>query len=246
MPPMMCLSCLCFGQVENATDPAVGGAATNAMSNEPQHAADDGSLARSTGGAAARGAMLIAAAVLIGVLLIVFALDDPATEVSAGDQIEQEDGGENAGDDSNSEEGDNSEDNTADPGEEETPPVDLIDPDPVTNDVRPPNEVNILVANGTGASGLAAGFSATLKAEGYTAGAANASTETVTDSVIYYKDGYAAEAQAVADLLSAVPSDGLLALAPAALPVAQDAIDDGRADQANVIVVIGTSGIPIG
>ena len=49
------------------------------------HAADDGSLARSTGGAAARGAMLIALALVIGLILMAFALDDPQTVVAGSD-----------------------------------------------------------------------------------------------------------------------------------------------------------------
>ncbi|MFT7476398.1 MAG: hypothetical protein ACI81L_003351, partial [Verrucomicrobiales bacterium] len=51
------------------------------MTNAGNHATDDGSLARSTGGAAARGAMLIALALVIGLVLMAFALDDPQTIV---------------------------------------------------------------------------------------------------------------------------------------------------------------------
>ena len=62
------------------------------MTGSRHHAADDGSLARSTGGAAARGAMLIALAVVIGLVLLAFVLDDPATVVTAPDGTEQEAG----------------------------------------------------------------------------------------------------------------------------------------------------------
>ena len=54
------------------------------MTTSGHHAAEDGSLARSTGGAAARGALLIALALAIGLLLVTFALDDPQTEIVAG------------------------------------------------------------------------------------------------------------------------------------------------------------------
>ena len=53
------------------------------MTGARSHAADDGSLARSTGGAAARGALLIALAVVIGLVLMAFALEDESTEVTS-------------------------------------------------------------------------------------------------------------------------------------------------------------------
>ena len=55
------------------------------MSSPGYHAAEEGTLARSTGGAAARGAMLIALALVIGLLLVMFALDDPQTQVVAAE-----------------------------------------------------------------------------------------------------------------------------------------------------------------
>ena len=49
-----------------------------------RHAADDSSFARSAGGAAGRGIVLVVIAVLVGIVLLRSGLDGPETEVQAG------------------------------------------------------------------------------------------------------------------------------------------------------------------
>ncbi len=222
------------------------------MTGSRHHAADDGSLARSTGGAAARGAMLIALAVVIGLVLLAFVLDDPATVVTAPDGTEQEAGA----DDSEAEAEDAGEGtvNVQEPEGTEGSEDAVIPEDDVTNiedevvpadpgDTRVPAEVNVLSANGTGGSGVAGAISDKVKARGYIGEASNA---TVTqDSVIYYREGYSADAIAIAGIVGATPE--IVLPAPADIPVAQNAIDDGRLAAAHVVVIIGNDGrIPVG
>lgn len=231
------------------------------MSNQGLHAADDGSLARSTGGAAARGAMLIALALIIGLLLMAFALDDPPTDLSsqAGTADVSTDAGDGADDDASAQEepavdvGEptGSDDAAAsdpaliedDPGDTETIPEDVVEP-PADGELHSPSEVNVLVANGTGGKGVAGAISDKLKAAAYIAAVSNAPS--TAEAVIYYRVGYDADARAVADVLSAppdiikpAPGDGTIAVAP-------EAVSDGRLSAANVVVIIGAdNNIPV-
>lgn len=216
------------------------------------HAAEDGSLARSTGGAAARGALLIALAIVIGLLLLTFALNDQETEVAStddteevdteGDGTETEEDGTEAGveavDPSTDEDGDG--DTETEAGTETDTEAESIPEEPIETGARPASEVNVLVANGVGTSGIAGAAADTLRADGYIGVAADApSTAT---SVIFYREGFDADARAVAtvlgstpDIIQPVPADG-------SVPINQNAIDDGRAAEANVVVIIGTDG----
>ena len=238
------------------------------MSNQGYHAADDGSLARSTGGAAARGAMLIALALIIGLLLMAFALDDPQTDLStaSGDTVEAaDDDGGNAGDAGDGDSSDAAAGDTA--SEDASAGVTAVEPDlteeattdtdvaeeettetipPVEGGVaRPPSEVLILVANGTGGAGVAGAVSDTLVARSYITSVSNAPS--TAEAVIYYRVGFAEDARAVADILGApvdivtqAPGDGTIA-------VSAEAAADGRLLDANIIVIVGNDGnIPTG
>lgn len=216
------------------------------MSSTGHHAADDGSLARSTGGAAARGAMLIALALVIGLVLMAFALDDQGSEITSGDSASADTTTDTSdtGDGTDADTGDG---NDTDPGTSDTA-VDVVDPGdtaapetipPVVegDGPRPPAEVNILVANGTGGRGIAGSLADKLIADGYIAKAANAPSTAA--GIIYYRQGYADDARAVAtilgappDILTQAPGDGTIAVAP-------EAVADGRLTDANVIVIVG-------
>lgn len=229
------------------------------MSNA-YHAADDGSLARSTGGAAARGAMLIAVALVIGLLLMAFALDDPATEVvaSSADTTQTDD----TVDDGTAEPDATTEtdptvadqetgveavdpDPTADEVPATIPPVDDVVVDPPAGTLLPSNEVNVLVANGTGGAGVAGGIADQLIADGYTAQVSNAPATAA--AVIFYRAGFDANALAIAEILGAAPDIVSLVPADGSISVSAEAINDGRLDQANIIVIAGTdNAIPVG
>lgn len=218
------------------------------MSGYGEHAADDGSLARSTGGAAARGAMLIALALVIGLVLMAFALDDPDTEIVAGesttDEVTTDTTADDASDDATTT--DTTADGDVDPTGTTTAPA-TIPPvtEPVGDGPRAPSEVNILVANGTGGRGIAGALADTLIADGYIANAANAPSTAA--GVIYYRQGYADDARAIAGILGAAPDILTPAPGDGTIAVAAEAISDGRLAQANVVVIVGAdNAVPSG
>ena len=214
------------------------------MTNAGNHAADDGSLARSTGGAAARGAMLIALALVIGLVLMAFALDDPQTVVSGTADSTDTDDGTDADDATDDGTGDDAPATDSTDGADTAttaPPAtigeDIIEEPVVVGEVHPPEEVIVLVANGTGEKGVAGAVSDKLKARGYIANAANAPS--TAEAVIYYRVGYDADARLVAehlgappDIIKPAPGDGTIAVAP-------EAITDGRLLEANVVAIVG-------
>lgn len=219
------------------------------MSSLGDHAADDGSLARSTGGAAARGALLIALALIIGLVLMAFALDDPATEVTSGSTDTSEDddasGDDDAADSSDDTAADDQTDGGLDADASDTTagdtvddaPVETIPEETVTGEPRDASEVNVLVANGTGGRGVAGAVADKLKTRGYIAEASNAPS--TANAIIYYRVGYADDARAVAEILGAPPDIIVPAPGDGTLAVAPEAIEDGRLSAANVVVIVG-------
>lgn len=204
------------------------------MTNTPHHAADDGALARSTGGAAARGALLIALAVIIGLVLLAFALDDSPARVATDESptsTQPEDDGD--GSTSDTTPGDDGVTDTS--STTSAAPATIPEADP--GEPRDPAEVNVLVANGTGGiQGVAGRVSDKLKARGYIAEASNAPA--TPNSVIYYREGYEDDARAVAEIVGTTPD--VIDAAPEAIAINADAIEDGRLDAANVVVIVGS------
>ena len=198
--------------------------------------------------------MLIALAVVIGLVLLAFVLDDPATVVTAPEGTEQEEGADTDGTDDAADAGDDNGEGSVDvvepDGTDGTDDTDAVidEPDQIpdevpTGDTRVPAEVNVLAANGTGGSGIAGAVSDQVKARGYIGEAANAPN--TQDSVIYYREGDSADAIEIAGIVGATPE--IVLPAPAEIAVAQNAIDDGRLAAANVIIIVGTDGrIPVG
>lgn len=224
------------------------------MTNNGEHAADDGSLARSTGGAAARGAMLIALALVIGLVLMAFALDDQGSEITSSDSTPSDNDSDIVAD------GD-ADDDATDSDETVTTDDDgaVVVTEPTTDttaapatippfepgEVRPPSEVNVLVANGTGGKGIAGSLADKLIADGYIAKAANAPSTAA--GVIYYRQGYADDARAVATILGAPPDILTPAPGDGTIAVAAEAVADGRLSDANVIVIVGAdNAVPSG
>lgn len=153
-----------------------------------EHAADDGSFGRSAGGAMARGIFLIVAAVLLGVVLL-NATDGPepfrTTSGTASDTTEPE----------------SDDDPSDEPADEPADTTD--DTEPVA--VRPPAEVTVLVANGSGVRGAAAGLADTIAAAGYVVAEPANAPAAVAASSVHYLPGYEREAQALASLLNPAP-----------------------------------------
>ena len=226
------------------------------------HAAEDGSLARSTGGAAARGAMLIALAIVIGLVLLTSALNDPDTEVASVDDDTEEvaedndgdadadadgaGGGEEAavaGESTDDDAGDGAGDDAEADSTEEDAEAEEIPEEPIegSGEARPPGEVNVIVANGVGTPGIAGATADVLVADGYIGVPADAINR--PDSLILYQPGFDADARAVAEILGATPDIIQPVAADGTIPLEQNAIEDGRAAAANVVVIIGGDGI---
>jgi len=178
------------------------------MTPPGRYASSDGSFARSTGNAAARGVVLIGIAVLIGIVLLAKGFDGassqaatpaastPTTAPAAADTTDPPDTATSS---------------TA-PGSDESPTT--APATPVA--VRPAGEVKVVVANGSGLAGAAGSAKDELTSAGYVAEAKNAVTVPTELSAIYYIDGFVEEAKQVAStlggtaaLLRAAPSDPL-------------------------------------
>ncbi len=104
----------------------------------------------------------------------------------------------------------------------ETPPTTAA---PVA---RPPAEVSVIVANGSGKTGAAGALKTTLQGQGYTT-VGTADGPPVTTTIVYYADGYQAEAKALATTIGTDPA--AVRVLPTEPPVAMEG--------ATVLVVLG-------
>lgn len=216
------------------------------MTSPGRYAASDGSFARSTGNAAARGGILIGIAVLIGLVLLWKGLD------GGDDPVAADDGAGDVSDDADATD-DQSDDAVADPTTDvSTDDVEDITSDgDITTDSTPttepavvdnPADVVVAVLNGTTTGGLAGDRSTALSALGYQVTApGNGANKPVADSGVYYTDGYADEAKVVAEALSG--SSLVLSAAPADPSTLADPGDADKVATANIIVVLGDDGV---
>ncbi len=164
------------------------------MTAPGRYAASDNSFTKSTATAAARGGILIAIAVVIGVLLLWqgFDGDDPVeTDDSdtSDDMVEEETTTTSRG-----------------AGGDDTPDTTVTTTTAAPVVVDPPNLVKVAVLNGRGETGLAGSRSDHLKTAGYVSIAANADTSDKEFSRVYFTPGYADEAELVAVALNGSPS----------------------------------------
>lgn len=169
-------------------------------------------FASSVAFSAARGAALIAIAVVIGVVLL--------QVVDTGNGGPVGDGGTKV----TGSKPDATTPTSAPPTSGSTTPAPAV---------RPPGEVQVLVLNGSGVAGAAGRLTTALKTDGYVTGAtplAPADTARRQGTVVYFRPGFDAEAGAVAAKVAAgTPTQ--------ALP---DPPPPGTVSQAEVIVVLGT------
>ena len=177
-----------------------------------RYAAPDGSFARSAGGAGARGLLLLAVALLIGVVLLnATDADPPGATVSA--QGDSDSGG-----------GDEADGDGGQPAAETTTTVAPT----TTLPARAPAEVKVIVANASEVKGAAAGGRTALLNAKYNVLAPANAPATPTSS-IYFVPGYDRDAAAVAAALQ-LPAN-LVKPMPAPAPF------DTKG--ANVAVVLG-------
>ena len=168
--------------------------------------------------AAARGAILVVVGLVVGAFILGQGLDDSTavvieTGTDSGDtsspaEEPAEESSTDAGDTSS---GDTSGEDTTDAGTGETDepgveltPEDSSDGTALTPTVRPPAEVKVLVANGSGVQGAAGRATESLLGQGYNA-LSPVNAESQSETRLYYAVGFEADAQAIAQLLSAPP-----------------------------------------
>ena len=101
---------------------------------------------------------------------------------------------------------------------------------------RPPNQVRVLVANGSGIPRGAATVTDVLSPAGYTTLPPANATPTDT-SGIYYRSGYSGDARAVMDIVAPGNPDLILPLPAGGLDVPDATLD--RVANANVVVILG-------
>lgn len=186
-----------------------------------RYASDDGSFARSAGGAGARGLALLALALLIGIVLLnATDADPPGTTVSAQGDSDTADGG-TGGESDASGEGDGEGDGTA----AETP---ATPPTPTTAPAKAPKDVKVIIANASDVNGAAGNAKKALDPVGYNV-LSPANAPKVAESGVFFTAGFEADAAAVATAL------GLPATVVKAIPAPPPFDTKG----ANVAVVIG-------
>ena len=192
-----------------------------------------GGLGPSNAAAAPRALLIIAVAVILGLVLLWKGLDTtPGVAVSP-----------EATDDGSAESVGMVEEGTADLPIADEPMATTTSASTTTTSTtavpaptRPPNQVRVLVANGSGVPRGAATVTGALSPAGYTTlPPANA---TPTDaSGIYYRSGYSGDARAVMDIVAPGNPDLLLPLPPGGLDVPDGTLD--RVADANVVVILG-------
>lgn len=169
-----------------------------------------GGTSDQSGAAGARGALLLAIAVVLGIVLLNSFDRTPTTDVDVVDDVD--DVTTTVGDDA------------ADPGAGVTTTT--------TRAARAPGEVTVLVANGTDIRGLAGATATALKGIGYnTLSPADASRPVDTTKVLF-SAGFETEARQVATSLQ-LPPTAVEALNPSDPPPIGDTLG------ANVVVLLG-------
>jgi hypothetical protein len=171
---------------------------------------NDGSFVRTTGTAAMRGIVLIAVAVVVGFVLLSSGLDDDGEEVSAVGEEETTT-------------------TTAEDGSTGTTASTTATTSAVP---KPPNEVRVLVANGSGVAGAAGTLAEQLAAKNYIGLEPKNAAQNVPTTIVYFAEGFQREAAAVATAIGADPAT--VQAMPNPPPVAPGDLQD-----AHVIVVLG-------
>lgn len=186
-----------------------------------RYATDDGSFARSAGGAGARGLALLAVALLIGIVLLNATDADPpgATLSAQGDSDTAE--GDGAESDAAGE-GEAEPDGGADAGTAATVAPTTTPP------ARAPKDVKVVVANASDVNGAAGNAKKALDPVGFNV-LAPTNAAKVAESAVFFTAGFQADAIAVANAL------GLPTTTVKAIPAPPPFDTKG----ANVAVVIG-------
>lgn len=184
-----------------------------------------GGFGQSAGGNAARGAMVIVAALLLGFVLLQQGLTGSDGDDTAATGTT----------DNSTVAGSGSTETTSIDNPEVSVPAETTQA--TLGASRPAGEVAVLVLNGTDGpvSGIAGKGSDKLKTNNYiTRDAKNASQP--SPSAVYYAEGFEAEARVVAEVMGASADAVVSALDPATVPI-------GDTQAANIVVVVGNDGV---
>ena len=192
-----------------------------------------GGLGPSNAAAAPRALLLIAVAVILGLILLWKGLDTtPGITVSP-----------EATDDGSAESVGMVDEGQADLLVADEPVATTIPAQTTTTTstaapapTRPPNQVRVLVANGSGVPRGASTVTGVLSPAGYTTLPPANATPTDT-SGIYYRSGYSGDARAVMEIVAPGNPDLILPLPPGGLDVPDGTLD--RVANANVVVILG-------
>jgi hypothetical protein len=157
----------------------------------------------------ARGAALVVAAVLLGLVLLRNGLDTSEVVTSSNDKGSSTDGSSDAGTDE-----------ATDTGEETT----------TTLAARSPAEVSVVVLNGTSVGGAAGKYSTAIGSAGYQMLEPGDAATKIPATQVFFTPGFEREAAAVA-IAAGTPAT----VTPAPLP----APPPGEVGTANVVIVIG-------
>jgi hypothetical protein len=127
----------------------------------------------------------------------------------------------------------------ATPTETNAPPMSETTGLPVT-EAHNPNEVKVLVANGSGTKAVAGGATSRLVGAYYAMKPAADADQLYEQSRVFYREGYATDALAVARILGAPePAESFVAPMPVVLPV-RGTNGVANAQDADVLVIMGT------
>ncbi len=165
-----------------------------------------------SGTAGARGALLLAIAVVLGVVLLNSFDGPPTVDVGAV--------------------GVSAPTTAADGGGDDTTPETAVTTTTTTGAARAPGEVTVLVANGTDIRGLAGATATALKGIGYNTLSPTDTSRPVDTTKVLFSAGFEPEARQVASSLQ-LPPAAVEASSPANAPPIDDTLD------ANVIVLLG-------
>ncbi|MCH2422344.1 MAG: LytR C-terminal domain-containing protein, partial [Acidimicrobiales bacterium] len=208
----------------------------------PMNARRRGGLGPSNAAAAPRAFLLIAVAVVIGLVLLWKGLDStpgtvapaeaPVVAEKSTDESPVDQGSDTSADETSAAAVDTSSDQ---PATTEAPAPTTTE-DPFPKPTYAPNEVKVLVANGSGVSGAAGKVTDMLTPLGWAMESpANADKSSI--SGIYYKTGYAHNARLIQDhfgedpsILSQFPSGGLA--------VPDRSLD--RVENAHIVIILGS------
>lgn len=197
---------------------------------------------------ATRGVVLAAVAVILGAIILWQGYDDPTSAAidTSSDTVTDgsgtDDDADDTGGDEDQDDQSGTDDGATDDGSGEdaegSPTADVVVPETPAGDTgdgsfKPPAEVRVMVANGTGTSGAAGSTRDSLvAAAGYIGLIANSTNQPdVTTSSVYYSEGYLQNAQGIATTI------GLPASAVQPMPAAPPVVD---LEDAHILVELGT------